>query len=223
MNVFRTYTCVFFSENAQESRIYAHYSSMVRKRYSWPHLPNTCFYPTAYPPSVFHPLISASPASQQSCTRPAPSHTQPYAGPFALPSIDHVNGLHLQFQFQYQVFTRMWHRSLCLLALLLPFTAAQFNIFDQFFGGQQRQQHQQQQHSGQGQQSLWQAQAEAVPCAAYLCPETLVCVASPAECPCPNVQDVKCLLSDAQTGQHTVVCARGPDGCKTVERLGRQI
>ncbi|KZO98113.1 hypothetical protein CALVIDRAFT_535706 [Calocera viscosa TUFC12733] len=113
---------------------------------------------------------------------------------------------------------------ICLLALLLPLVVAQFNnIFDQFFGGQHRQQQPQHTHQGGSQQSMWQAQAEAIPCAAYLCPDTLVCVASPVECPCPNVQDVKCLVPDVQTGQHTVVCARGTEGCRDVERLGKAL
>ncbi|KZT62806.1 hypothetical protein CALCODRAFT_478720 [Calocera cornea HHB12733] len=120
--------------------------------------------------------------------------------------------------------------NLLLPLLLLPLATAQFNIFDQFFGShtqqQQRQQgHPSQQHAGGGQQSLWQAQADAVPCAAYLCPTTLHCVPAPADCPCPSVQDIKCLVPDAQTGAHTVVCARagGAGGCADVDRLARAV
>jgi hypothetical protein len=55
-----------------------------------------------------------------------------------------------------------------------------------------------------------------VSCSSYLCPDTLVCVSTPAECPCPHVEDVKCLVPDAvERGAATVVCARG-DGCGDV-------
>ncbi|TFK94649.1 hypothetical protein K466DRAFT_475724 [Polyporus arcularius HHB13444] len=89
------------------------------------------------------------------------------------------------------------------------------------FGGQQQQQQQQRPAGGMAQ---WQAHSDAVPCSNYLCPDTLVCVAQPSDCPCPDVQDVKCLIPDAQDqGASTVVCVRGQDGCGIVQRLAQKI
>lgn len=63
-----------------------------------------------------------------------------------------------------------------------------------------------------------------VPCSSYLCPDTLVCVAQPSDCPCPDVQDVKCLIPDAQDhGASTVVCVRGQDECAQVQRLSGKV
>ena len=59
-----------------------------------------------------------------------------------------------------------------------------------------------------------------VPCSQYLCPDTLVCVSNPADCPCPDAEDVKCLIPDGRGKQQaTVVCTRGAIDCKQVERL----
>ncbi|EIN10870.1 hypothetical protein PUNSTDRAFT_85267 [Punctularia strigosozonata HHB-11173 SS5] len=92
---------------------------------------------------------------------------------------------------------------------------AQFNFFEQMFGGH----HQQQQHRPSG-ESLWAAQSENVQCSSYLCPETLVCVEHPVDCPCPNVEDIKCIVPDVDDAQAgTRVCVRGVTDCKAVERL----
>ena len=58
-------------------------------------------------------------------------------------------------------------------------------------------------------------------CSQYLCPATLDCVPRPRDCPCPNVEDIKCLILDtaAGTGDATVVCTRGQNGCVEVENL----
>lgn len=119
---------------------------------------------------------------------------------------------------------------------LLPDAMAQFNFFEQMFGhGQQQQQR------GSG-VSQWASQADAgnnslsplwmctsfsvnlqlplVPCGEYLCPATLVCVSSPADCPCPSVEDEKCIIpdkTDKNTG--TVLCVRGTEECSEVLRL----
>ena len=56
-----------------------------------------------------------------------------------------------------------------------------------------------------------------VPCSTYLCPDTLVCVDAPAQCPCPNAEDIRCIVPDSHdktTG--TVVCVRG-GGCEDVD------
>ncbi|EJD53463.1 hypothetical protein AURDEDRAFT_179931 [Auricularia subglabra TFB-10046 SS5] len=110
--------------------------------------------------------------------------------------------------------------SALLFALLLPtLVAAQFGDFFQhmFHGGQQHH-HQQQRHSA-SQQYL--AFVDQVPCAAYLCPQTMDCVQNPAECPCPNpAEDIRCLVPDSSDkNQATVVCTRGVNGCADVERL----
>jgi len=56
-----------------------------------------------------------------------------------------------------------------------------------------------------------------VPCSTYLCPDTLVCVDVPAQCPCPNVEDIRCTIPDAHDkSTSTVVCVRGA-GCKDVD------
>jgi hypothetical protein len=41
------------------------------------------------------------------------------------------------------------------------------------------------------------------------------------DCPCPDVQDVKCLIPDADGDEATVVCVRGQNECTDVERLMR--
>ncbi|KAG8218680.1 hypothetical protein J3R82DRAFT_4347 [Butyriboletus roseoflavus] len=107
------------------------------------------------------------------------------------------------------------------------------------FGNQNHQgQQQRQQQPPQG-GSQWTAHADAgscgllvrlmrhlcsvaVPCSLYLCPDSLVCVARPSECPCPREEDVKCIVPDAEDEEGgTVVCVRGASGCGAVERLAR--
>ncbi|KAF9782972.1 hypothetical protein BJ322DRAFT_1073676 [Thelephora terrestris] len=106
---------------------------------------------------------------------------------------------------------------LAIFAILLfcQLAAAQFGFFEQMFqGGQQQQQQQRQRPPGA---DHWRAQADAVPCSAYLCPDTLVCVDSPSQCPCPNVEDIKCLIPDFQDKlAGTVICVRG-GGCEDVD------
>ncbi|KAI0750958.1 hypothetical protein C8Q80DRAFT_542731 [Daedaleopsis nitida] len=106
------------------------------------------------------------------------------------------------------------------LALQCSIVLGQFGFFEQMFGGHQQQQ-QQRPAGGMGQ---WQAHSDAVPCSSYLCPDTLVCVAQPSECPCPDVQDVKCLIPDAHDqGAFTSVCVRGQNECAEVQRLSQKI
>ncbi|KAG1833463.1 hypothetical protein EV424DRAFT_1311738 [Suillus variegatus] len=107
-----------------------------------------------------------------------------------------------------------------LLAASLPLAGAQFNFFDQMFGHSQQQQ--QQHQPGPSDNSQWIAHSEALPCSQYLCPSTLTCVERPADCPCPNAEDIKCTIPDAvDTGAATVVCVRGVEECAPVERLTR--
>ncbi|XP_006460366.1 hypothetical protein AGABI2DRAFT_67235 [Agaricus bisporus var. bisporus H97] len=101
-----------------------------------------------------------------------------------------------------------------------------YNLFHGHGGGhhQQQQQQQQQQHHHQQQRtgaSQFSAYADSVACAHYLCPRTLDCVELPSNCPCPNVEDIKCLIPDmdGDVDDATVVCVRGNQECKEVERL----
>ncbi|KAJ7490363.1 hypothetical protein B0H11DRAFT_2010232 [Mycena galericulata] len=103
-----------------------------------------------------------------------------------------------------------------LFFFFLQLVAAQFQFFDGMFG-QQRQQ--QQHHSGASQ---WAAHLESVSCSQYLCPTTLDCVGSPVDCPCPDPEDIKCMVPDAdEKDGATVVCVRGSNECREVERLAR--
>ncbi|KAL6305855.1 hypothetical protein BKA93DRAFT_730412 [Sparassis latifolia] len=89
------------------------------------------------------------------------------------------------------------------------------------FGQHQQQQQQQQQRPPDG-VPQWVLQSDAVPCAQYLCPDTLFCAPGPAACPCPDVQDVRCVVPDAAEGA-TVVCVRGRVDCAEVTRLARPL
>ncbi|KAF9057993.1 hypothetical protein BJ165DRAFT_1335254 [Panaeolus papilionaceus] len=104
--------------------------------------------------------------------------------------------------------------------LNLQTVTAQFGFFENMFGGQHQQQHHQQRTSA----SQWAAYSDSVSCPQYLCPETLDCVTRPADCPCPNVEDIKCLIPDMDGGVEdaTVVCTRGGTDCARVERLMRR-
>lgn len=136
--------------------------------------------------------------------------------------------------------------TLCTLLLfcLLPLACAQFQFFEQMFG----QGHPGQQQRQSSNPAQWAAQAEAstsqipaslprvtatlfltalphfaVPCSHYLCPDTLVCVSNPTHCPCPNAEDVRCMVPDAEEkGGATVLCVRGASDCAEVEKLTRK-
>ncbi|KAF7332063.1 RING-type domain-containing protein [Mycena kentingensis (nom. inval.)] len=94
---------------------------------------------------------------------------------------------------------------------LSQLVAAQF--FDFNFGGQR--QHAQERPS-------WSSHLESVSCSQYLCPGTLDCVSSPRNCPCPQSEDIKCLIREPN-GEATVICARGESECREVERLARAL
>jgi len=94
------------------------------------------------------------------------------------------------------------------------------NVFDSWVQQQQQQQHEQQpQHDRSG-----HAYSDGASCSQYLCPGTLHCVALPKDCPCPNAEDIKCLIFDTVGGSRdaTVVCTRGQNGCSEVENLLRR-
>jgi hypothetical protein len=130
----------------------------------------------------------------------------------------------------------MLTRLTLLLATALPLVLAQFHFFDNIFGQHAQQQHQQR-PSGPSQ---WAAHSESskytdaqnfarnldiwvpVQCSNYLCPTTLDCVVNPSDCPCPVVEDIKCIIPDKlMKGAASVVCVRGDEGCSQVERLMR--
>ncbi|KAG7096728.1 hypothetical protein E1B28_004141 [Marasmius oreades] len=99
------------------------------------------------------------------------------------------------------------------LFYLFSICVAQFSFFDNMF---RQQQHQEQHASGAAQ---WAAHRESIPCSQYLC-KTLECVKNPAFCPCPDVEDIGCVVPDGDDPESgTVVCVRGKEGCDQVERL----
>ena len=131
------------------------------------------------------------------------------------------------------------HNLVFALVACFPLANAQFNFFDHMFGHPQQQQQQQQQQRGSS-DSQWMAYSEArqypytqrhthhkltvvlVSCSQYLCPDTLSCVKRPADCPCPDKEDIKCTVPDAlETHAATAVCVRGLEECASVERLMR--
>lgn len=95
--------------------------------------------------------------------------------------------------------------------------SGQFGFFDQLFGNQQ----QQWQRGPSGGQHQHNVHADSISCSTYLCPDSLVCVAQPSECPCPYAEDVRCVIPDPQDGgaSGTVTCVRGAERCSVVERL----
>ncbi|KZT72562.1 hypothetical protein DAEQUDRAFT_590795 [Daedalea quercina L-15889] len=110
---------------------------------------------------------------------------------------------------------------LCIYSTCVLSAWAQFQFFEHMFG---QPSHQQQRSSGSPSAGQWMAHADGVPCSHYLCPNTLVCVSNPAECPCPDPEDVKCLLPDGKGKQGAaVVCTRGAIDCKHVERLASKL
>ncbi|KAF9452992.1 hypothetical protein P691DRAFT_793463 [Macrolepiota fuliginosa MF-IS2] len=106
--------------------------------------------------------------------------------------------------------------------LQLQAVMAQFESFFNMFGGQQQQQQQQQQQRSAA--SQFSAYIDTVSCAHYLCPLTLDCVQRPSDCPCPNAEDIKCLIPDmdGDVDDATVMCVRGKQECAEVERLMRK-
>ncbi|KAK2756489.1 Long chronological lifespan protein 2, partial [Arachnomyces sp. PD_36] len=73
------------------------------------------------------------------------------------------------------------------LALTLFFTTAhaQFQFFEQMFGGGGGQEHQQEPNVPSD-SSRYQRSWEKAHCQNYLCPGTLACVHFPHHCPCPH-------------------------------------
>ncbi|KAI3399230.1 hypothetical protein diail_7391 [Diaporthe ilicicola] len=93
---------------------------------------------------------------------------------------------------------------LSLLFALLGTVSAQFNFFEQMFGGQGgggggQQHHQQHQQNAPSDSSWYRSQVDRAHCENYLCPDTLACVHFPHHCPCawPSHED-KFEMADGQ-------------------------
>ncbi|ORX34506.1 hypothetical protein BD324DRAFT_154723 [Kockovaella imperatae] len=61
--------------------------------------------------------------------------------------------------------------------------------------------------------------------AGYLCPGSLACVSTPADCPCPYPEDIKCILPDPRERDEgegpPFVCVRG--SCDEVNAFSKKI
>ncbi|KAK8846791.1 hypothetical protein IAR55_005879 [Kwoniella newhampshirensis] len=126
--------------------------------------------------------------------------------------------------------------SFVFLLLTMPLSAfAQFGQFFQQgfpFGGHHAQ-HQHQQHQGGGggggsrQFKGWNDMAEVHCSAGYVCPASLACVPTPAECPCPYPEDVKCVIPDHRERDEgegpPFICVREEVGCKQVVEFAKPI
>ncbi|EER41239.1 conserved hypothetical protein [Histoplasma capsulatum var. duboisii H88] len=77
------------------------------------------------------------------------------------------------------------------LLLLATGTQAQFQFFEQMFGGGQQQQHDSREQNVPSDSDWYQRTYDNARCSNYLCPGTLACVAVPHHCPCqhPAVED----------------------------------
>ncbi|CAL5871369.1 uncharacterized protein PFLUO_LOCUS5619 [Penicillium psychrofluorescens] len=79
-----------------------------------------------------------------------------------------------------------WLKALWALFLLASVAQAQFNFFEQMFGGNQGQERQQQNQNSPSDSSRYQNAWGQSKCSHYLCPGTLACVHFPHHCPCPH-------------------------------------
>lgn len=79
--------------------------------------------------------------------------------------------------------------------------------------------HQQQQQQQHHQEPSYQDRVFGKDCNQYLCPDTLQCVRTPSECPCPFPDSqIKCVLPTVEKGgENTYVCiSKGSKNCKYV-------
>ncbi|ORY92435.1 hypothetical protein BCR35DRAFT_297841 [Leucosporidium creatinivorum] len=97
-------------------------------------------------------------------------------------------------------------RSVYALAFLVAFATPTLAFFEQFF------------HQGQAPPPPpafnLEAQRDAISCAEYLCPMSLECRPSPADCSCPSSVDKKCVVGD----EGAFVCARSCEGVNEAAR-----
>lgn len=119
-----------------------------------------------------------------------------------------------------------------LLAIFFfPLAFAQFGHFFQQgfpFGGGFQQQQQQQEQQAPGRQHKGWTESERVHCrAGYVCPASLACVPTPADCPCPYPEDIKCVVPDNRPRDEgegpPFFCVRGDTGCAQVLEFSKPI
>ncbi|GAA5964403.1 hypothetical protein JCM3765_006405 [Sporobolomyces pararoseus] len=107
--------------------------------------------------------------------------------------------------------------SLFFLAVSICLISPSSAFFEHLFN-QQQAHHQQQQ---QAPSIKWEDQFSNIQCPTYLCPESLVCVDKPKDCPCPySDYDKKCLIPGGGDAgkEDTFVCARDCDMVKKALR-----
>ena len=97
--------------------------------------------------------------------------------------------------------------------IAVALTSPSYAFFDQFFQQQQRQRSPEPSH---------QDRFNTKDCAGYLCPDTLTCVDSQTNCPCPFPDSqIKCMIPPTKGNKHnrdgTYVCiSKGSRDCKFV-------
>ncbi|KAJ5794699.1 hypothetical protein N7457_001298 [Penicillium paradoxum] len=96
-----------------------------------------------------------------------------------------------------------WRQVLWSFLLLVSVVQAQFNFFEQMFGGGEQQQRQQQRSQNAPSDSdRYQQMWSGTQCDHYICPGTLACVHFPHHCPCPH-PDVE---EKVEFGEGSSVC-----------------
>ncbi|KAJ5463237.1 hypothetical protein N7475_008181 [Penicillium sp. IBT 31633x] len=95
-----------------------------------------------------------------------------------------------------------WRQALWALLLLVSVAQAQFNFFEQMFGGGEQQRQQQRSQNAPSDSGRYQQMWSGAQCDNYLCPGTLACVHFPHHCPCPH-PDVE---EKVELGEGSAVC-----------------
>ncbi|EEA24340.1 Long chronological lifespan protein 2 [Talaromyces marneffei ATCC 18224] len=88
------------------------------------------------------------------------------------------------------------------LFLLISTAQAQFQFFEQMFGGGGSHQGHQQEQEASSDSSWYQQTWEGTHCTKYLCPDTLACVHFPHHCPCPHPS----VEEKVELGEGSAVC-----------------
>ncbi|KAJ5759846.1 Long chronological lifespan protein 2 [Penicillium odoratum] len=105
-------------------------------------------------------------------------------------------------------------RTVCAVFMLVAVAQAQFNFFDQMFGGNQQQHHQQGPQDVPSDSSRYQNSWLQAQCSNYLCPGTLACVSVPHHCPCPHPE----VEEKVELGEGSAICV-SKGGFKAGEAL----
>ncbi|WWD07896.1 hypothetical protein V865_006003 [Kwoniella europaea PYCC6329] len=126
-------------------------------------------------------------------------------------------------------------RFIFLALFVFPFALAQFGGFFQHgfpFGGHGPPVHEQQQDFTRRREHRGWTEMDNVHCrAGYVCPSSLACVPTPADCPCPYPEDIKCVIPDNRERDEgegpPFVCVRSTGGdqasCDTVVEYSKPI